>query len=71
MLKNNYSTAFKENKYWINTLTYNNLMGLKVYSLEEINNIYDKLTLEEVNKFIHDNLLGADTFISIFNPEQK
>ena len=71
VLKNNYSTAFKENKYWINTLTYNNLMGLKVYSLEEINNIYDKLTVEEVNKFIHDNLLGADTFISILNPEQK
>ena len=71
VLKNNYSTAFKENKYWINTLTYNNLMGLKVYSLEEINNIYDKLTVEEVNKFINDNLLGADTFISILNPEQK
>ena len=46
-------------------------MGLKVYSLEEINNIYDKLTVEEVNKFINDNLLGADTFISILNPEQK
>lgn len=71
VLKNNYSTAFKENKYWINTLTFNNLMGLKVYSLDEINNIFDSLTSAEVNKFINDTLLGADTFISIFNPEQK
>lgn len=71
VMKNNYSTAVKENRYWINTLSYNNLMGLKIYSLDEINKIYDTLTLEEVNKFIKENLSNADTFISIFNPEVK
>ena len=41
-------------------------------SLVDANLIMEKpVTVEEVNKFIHDNLLGADTFISILNPEQK
>ena len=71
VLKNNYSSAVKENKYWMNTLSYNNLMGLDIYSLEEINSIIDNLTVSDVNKFIKESLSGADTFISIFNPEKK
>lgn len=71
VLKNNYSSAVKENKYWINTLSYNNLMGLDIYSLEEINSIIDNLTVADVNKFIKESLYGADTFISIFNPEKN
>ena len=46
-------------------------MGLDIYSLEEINSIIDNLTVSDVNKFIKESLSGADTFISIFNPEKK
>ncbi len=70
-LKNNYKSALKENKYWVNSLSYNTLMGVSIESLDEINNIYDNLKVEEVNKFIKDNLENSYTFISIFNPEKK
>ena len=70
-LKNNYKSALKENKYWVNSLSYNTLMGVSIESLDEINNIYDSLKVEEVNKFIKDNLENSYTFISIFNPEKK
>mgnify|MGYP003376350710 CR=1 FL=1 len=46
-------------------------MGVSIESLDEINNIYDSLKVEEVNKFIKDNLENSYTFISIFNPEKK
>ncbi len=70
-MKSNYSSAVKENRYWTNTLTYNNLMGLEVHSLDEVNKIYDSLKVEDVNKFLKNNFTDSYTFISIFNPEKK
>ncbi len=70
-MKSNYSSAVKENRYWINVLTYNKVMGIDIQPLNEINKIYDTLTVDEVNEFIKNNLTNSYTFISIFNPEKK